>query len=179
MKKTGKDDFWSLAKTRALPKETRDYVPRIHAVIMMAQNPGKYGIDLPATPQATAPDEVSVPPGTDLRKVGECTGIGVGEMLSLNPALKRAATPLDGSFLLDVPHGKGVEVQRCIAQLPPSDLMSVQKHTVSSGQTLASLAKRYNTRVNDIVAVNNISKKHRLAKGTELLIPKAGVLTAD
>jgi len=179
MKKTGKDDFWSLAKTKALPKETRDYVPRIHAVIMMAQNPGKYGIELPRETQLLATDEVSVPAGTDLRVVGQCTGIGVGEMLTLNPALKRAATPLDGSFLLDVPKGKGAEVQRCVASLPPAQLLGVQKHTVASGQTLASLAKRYNTRVKDIVAVNGISARKHLAKGSELLIPRAGVLVGD
>ena len=66
-------------------------------------------------------------------------------------------------------------MERCVADVPASERVAVRKHTVASGQTLGAIAKRYNTRTADILRVNNVNPK-RIAKGTELLIPKAGVL---
>jgi membrane-bound lytic murein transglycosylase D len=178
MKRSGASDFWTLSERHVLPKETRDYVPRIHAAILMAREPAKYGFEVANTADELQVDHITVPEATDLRAVAQCSGGDLGKLLDLNPALKRRATPLNREFVLNVPTGQGAEVTRCVAQLPESERTAMQTHVVSSGQTLASLAKRYNTRVSDITQVNNLRGK-RLAKGTELVIPKAGVLLTD
>ena len=45
VKRTGYADFWELYKRNVLPKETRNYVPIILAVTIMAKNPAQYGLD--------------------------------------------------------------------------------------------------------------------------------------
>ncbi len=43
LKRVGVNDFWALAgKPRALPRETREYVPMILAAIVIARNPAQY-----------------------------------------------------------------------------------------------------------------------------------------
>ena len=42
--KNGGADFWELYDKQLLPKETRDYVPKILASISIARNPGQYGL---------------------------------------------------------------------------------------------------------------------------------------
>ena len=45
VKRTGYADFWELYRRNVLPKETRNYVPIIVAVTIMAKNPEQYGLD--------------------------------------------------------------------------------------------------------------------------------------
>jgi len=45
VKRTGYADFWELYNRDVLPKETRNYVPIILAVTIMAKNPAQYGLD--------------------------------------------------------------------------------------------------------------------------------------
>src|SRR5580704_7230170 len=44
VKRTGYADFWELYRRNVLPKETRNYVPIIVAVTIMAKNPSQYGL---------------------------------------------------------------------------------------------------------------------------------------
>jgi len=45
VKRTGYADFWELYKRNVIPKETRNYVPIILAVTIMAKNPTQYGLN--------------------------------------------------------------------------------------------------------------------------------------
>ncbi len=36
-------NFWYLYRVRALPQETREYVPKIIAVIIIGRNPNRFG----------------------------------------------------------------------------------------------------------------------------------------
>jgi membrane-bound lytic murein transglycosylase D len=45
VKRTGYADFWELYRRNVLPRETRNYVPIIVAVTIMAKNPAQYGLD--------------------------------------------------------------------------------------------------------------------------------------
>jgi cell wall-associated NlpC family hydrolase/LysM repeat protein len=54
------------------------------------------------------------------------------------------------------------------AALPAS---AVQTHTLKSGETLGSLARRYNVNVKELMAWNGIKHPEKLRDGTKLLIP--------
>ena len=45
VERTGYADFWELYKRGVLPQETRNYVPIIVAVTIMAKNPEQYGLE--------------------------------------------------------------------------------------------------------------------------------------
>jgi membrane-bound lytic murein transglycosylase D len=40
-------NFWYLYRVRALPAETREYVPKVAAVMIIGRNPGKFGFGPP------------------------------------------------------------------------------------------------------------------------------------
>jgi hypothetical protein len=42
-------NFWYLYRTRALPAETREYVPKVFAAIIIGRNPVRFGFSA-ATP---------------------------------------------------------------------------------------------------------------------------------
>ncbi len=174
----GTDDFWQLARTPALARETREYVPKIHAAILVAKDPSKYGLSVePEAPQLT--ERVEVGQGVDLRAVAKCAGADLEAVQQLNPQLRYAATPPQGGgFEVNVPAGLAEEeaITSCLAALTPAERQAFRVHVVGRGQTLAGVARRYGMTANKIAEINRLGRKKRLASGTQLIIPKADIL---
>jgi soluble lytic murein transglycosylase-like protein len=107
---TGTRDFWSLTHSRLLRDETKNYVPAIHAVTLISQEPEQYGF-------AVTPDEplsyerITVPKGTSLKHVASLSGIPFDELVRLNSELRMKQTPPDSPYHLKVPLGTGPALQ--------------------------------------------------------------------
>ena len=110
IKGTGTRDFWSLTNSRLLRDETKNYVPAIHAVTIISQEPEQYGF-------AVTPDEplsyerITVPKGTSLKHVATLSGISFDELVRLNSELRMKQTPPDSPYHLKVPLGSGAALQ--------------------------------------------------------------------
>ena len=56
-------DFWELARNKQLPRETRNYVPKFMAAMIIGQNLEKYGFSIeadeacPSSPRCPYPKE--------------------------------------------------------------------------------------------------------------------------
>jgi membrane-bound lytic murein transglycosylase D len=166
----GTDNFWDLAQTRAFRAETRNYVPMIHAAIVVAKAPALYGFDVEPEPLIEA-DSVRVADAVDLRVVAECAGSSLDRLRLLNPALRRLATPAHRSFDVRVPKGTAASTDACLRAIPAERRVAFRAHTVARGQTLASIARQYGTRTADIAQANGLSTGKKLARGQELIIP--------
>jgi membrane-bound lytic murein transglycosylase D len=177
-----KTDYWELRKTRALRPETKNYVPLIHAAIVVAKSPERYGfvVTKDARPEW---EQVAVKGAYDLRVVADCVGEPVETLRVLNPELRRLATPADRSYDLRVPPGRGETLRQCLAELPADKKVAYRKHVVRRGQTLASIARANGVSAQAIAEANLIVPQRRLRPGTELVIPvpagKARVVTAS
>ena len=169
IRRHGTNDFWELARARALPRETRDYVPRIQAAILMAKAPQRYGFEIdPDAPQPPL-DTVQVDGPFALRDVARCTGLDMETLQDLNPELIKPATPAHRAFDLKVPQGRADGAAACLGSVT-----RVKTHVVRrGGTTLGSVAEQYGTRVADLARVNGLvtRRKMKLARGTELIIP--------
>jgi membrane-bound lytic murein transglycosylase D len=167
------EDFWTLVQRGAFSKETREYVPKIHAAITVAAAPQDYGLDVQLDKPVKAealPTEVSV----DLRVVAECAGTNLAELKQLNPGLKRLMTPTGRAFELRVPEGTADEASACLASIPANK--KVRVHVIRKGQTLSTVAQKYGTNAKVLADANRIGIKTRLAQGTEIIIPPSDVL---
>jgi membrane-bound lytic murein transglycosylase D len=164
------NDYWKLRETRAFRRETKNYVPLIHAAVVVAKAPEEYGFAI--APEAPAAYETGPVNGAvDLRVIAECLETPVADIQQLNPQLRRMATPANRTFDLRVPVGKGGSVEACVASIPPEKRVRFRTHVVARGQTFASIAKTNGVRARDVAEANNLSMKKRLAVGTELIIP--------
>lgn len=170
MKKYKANDFWSLAKTRGLARETRNYVPLIHAAIVVAKAPEKYGFTV--TPDAPlAYDRVAVQGAVDLRTIAECAGADIEDVRQLNPELRRLATPANRTFDVRIPPGVGEAAKTCLDSLPADKRLRFRTHTVARGQTLSVIGRRYGLTARDLAAANGFSVSRRLLIGQELIVP--------
>ncbi len=165
-----KTDFWQLRRTRALRPETKNYVPLIHAAVVIAKAPERYGFTITA---GTRPEweTVAVDGAWDMRIVSECTGTPVETLRELNPELRRLATPADRRYDLRVPPGRGVGLGDCLAAQPADKRVSYRTLVVRRGQTLASIARAHGVSAQLVAETNYLSPGRRLRPGTELVIP--------
>src|SRR6476660_6883960 len=114
IERTGYADFWELYRRNVLPKETKNYVPIILALTLIAKDAPHYGIAVdPETPAAT--DIVKPGRAIDLRLVAETIDVDVETLRGLNPSLLRLATPDDPAFELRLPVGSAVKFSAEIA----------------------------------------------------------------
>ena len=111
VERTGYADFWELYRRGVLPQETRNYVPIIVAVTIMAKNPTQYGLEnvVPDTPAPT--DQVSINYPVDLRLVAECLDTSSETLQQLNPSLLRMTTPKEQTFTLNLPAGSQGQIR--------------------------------------------------------------------
>lgn len=166
----GTNDFWELSKTRAFRRETKNYVPLIHAAIIVAKAPEKYGFDVSAEPELKS-ESVPVQGAVDLRVLSECADTSLEQLRLLNPELRRLATPAGRTYDLRVPVGTGSSLVECLASVPAEKRVQFRTHVVARGQSLYSIARRYGLRSTDIAAANGLSSRQALTVGKELIIP--------
>src|SRR5712675_1158096 len=170
IERTGYADFWELYKRNVLPRETKNYVPIIVALTLIAKDAAHYGIQAdPEPPVAT--DMVKPGRAIDLRLVAETIDVDVETLRSLNPSLLRLATPEDPSFELHLPAGTAGKFSAEIADIPADKWVSWRRHRVETGETLASIGKKYHVTQVAIAAANNLEHGAELSAGEKLIIP--------
>jgi membrane-bound lytic murein transglycosylase D len=96
------DLYWEIIED--LPRETRAYVPKMLALILLGQAAQDYGFDVkPANPVEF--DRVWVPGRTSLRWVANAVDAPVSKLRELNPHLVRGVSPPDMLYPVRVPLG--------------------------------------------------------------------------
>jgi membrane-bound lytic murein transglycosylase D len=173
VKRTGYADYWQLYKRNVLPKETRNYVPIILAVTIMAKNPEQYGLDKVVTEKPVPSDAVKIDYPVDLRLVAECIDASTSTLQDLNPSLLRLTTPKDREFELHLPAGTKDRYLSAITAIPPDMRVWWRYHKVAPGDTLTSVARAFRTSPQAIVQANNLDGDENLHVESELIIPVA------
>jgi membrane-bound lytic murein transglycosylase D len=171
VKRTGYADFWELYKRNVLPKETRNYVPIILAVTIMAKNPAQYGLGDISPEQPVPYDTVKIDYSVDLRLVAQCLDVSPTTLQDLNPSLLRLATPNDVPFELHLPVGTREHYLAAIEPIPSQMRVWWRYHEVAQGDTLASIARTYRTSLQAIEQENHVQRDDQLQPDSKLIIP--------
>jgi membrane-bound lytic murein transglycosylase D len=174
IKRSGKDDFWTLSSTkRFLPRETRDYVPLILAAVIIAKNPAQYGMNL-APEELPIYETVTLPAAVDLRRIAEWSGTPVQTIQDLNPELRRWTTPVRANdYSLKVPAGTADLIRAGLLSASADALAPLNRHSVKKGETLATIAKKLKVSRADLAEANYLSTRAKLTAGQQLIIPRA------
>jgi membrane-bound lytic murein transglycosylase D len=164
--RSGYADFWEIYARGLIPQETRNYVPNILAVILIAKNPEKYGFSVKPEPPLKY-DHVKVNNLVDLRLVSDATDTPYEMLLALNPDLKRAVTPPGVEHLLRVPPGKGRLLQAALMRIPPEKRASWRMLTAQVGDSFESISRKTGVSEAAIEQVNGAVIK----PGQKVIIP--------
>jgi membrane-bound lytic murein transglycosylase D len=170
IRRSGSRDFWILREY--LPRETRNYVPAFIASVIVAKQPEKYGF----TPTVDKPwtfETIEVPDALDLQFLSKESGIALDKLRELNPAIRRDLTPARSTTTLRLPPGTTASAEAALSSTPRDQWAPRMIHTVRSGDSLYSIARKYGSSVSAIRQANSL-RGSLIRPGQNLIVPRFG-----
>lgn len=172
IRNSGSRDFWKLSREGHLPTETRNYLPKLFAVLHIAKNPAKYGFENIQYQDPLVYDEVTLSSSTDLDIVARLCGVDNEAIQKLNPELKRWCTPPDTKeYTLRIPAGTRDAFLNAYTEIPANQRSNYSHYRIRSGDTLGALAARFGVKTRDIMTLNRIKSPRSLRIGTDIILP--------
>jgi membrane-bound lytic murein transglycosylase D len=168
--RAGSANFWMIYPYIA--QETRNYVPNILAVILIAKNPEKYGFKNIKPEAPMAYDVVQVPTATSLQLVADATDTTVDHIRALNPELKREVTPRGDAYNVRIPAGRAKQFASLLQRISPDKRETARVISVAPGEELQNVANRTGISVAQLQAMNGGLD---LKATTKLVVPNSSV----
>ncbi|MCK5810845.1 MAG: transglycosylase SLT domain-containing protein [Cocleimonas sp.] len=182
-------DYWNLR----LPKETREYVPRLLAYKEIIRNPRRYGIQLPRAASRPVLTSIWLNRAVDLRQAARRAGLPANTLTELNPSYLQGITTPRLSKRVILPVNIAGRVQPILRSMPTvrdsnyryaryskkkyskryksykKSKKRVITHRVRRGETLYKIAVRHGTTVKKIMRMNKM-RSSRVKAGKRIRI---------
>lgn len=169
------DNFWSLAQHKYLRLETKRYVPKLIAAIIIAKNPEKYGFNNINYAKPMAYETLRVGPGLNLDAVALLCGTSAKEIKQLNRELKTGRTPLNKKYYdVQIPVGSKQLAEANLPRLHRVASTGYKTHIIRKGDTISAICRRYNINKTTLLKINNL-RSSKLIAGKHLRIPQGSI----
>jgi membrane-bound lytic murein transglycosylase D len=162
-----KTDFWSLP----LPRETRNYIPRLLALAQIIAHARTYNVFLPKISNAPYFSIIPIQSQITLTQVARLTDVDESRIQQLNPGLRRWATPPGMNYNLLVPSASAKKFESGIKKLAGKEKITWIYHEVRTGETLANIARNYHTTTQVLRKANGFAQREKVTNGQGILVP--------
>jgi membrane-bound lytic murein transglycosylase D len=179
----GTTDFWTLARSRFLRRETKEFVPAIHAATLIGRDPVRYGFDL-SEPEQAEIETIAVPPATHLRVLSAAAGMPFETLRAFNPVLIKGITPPGRPYDLRIPADFSERILAALAAKKRAGAPAKggsagrggEMHVVQPGETVATIAQQHGVTVAEVVRWNNLESPDRIHPGERLRVAPVRLL---
>lgn len=115
------NNFWTLADMGLLSDETKNYVPKVLAAMLIAKAPALYGFREIEYHLPESFEYFHIPGGTDLEKLAGHLGVSAKHLKELNPELTHGYVPRGiTDHLIRIPKGSKLAVSDYVKSKMPS-----------------------------------------------------------
>lgn len=159
-------DFWHLN----LSQQTMEFVPRILAFAQLAAEADKYQIALPHIPDRPYFVTVDIARQIELSVAAELAKLPLEEIERLNPGYRRGATDSHGNHRLLIPVAQAETLNYKLSLFPAERAAGWQHYRVKEGDSLESIAQRFDTSAMTIQQLNELDT-NSLRTGEKLVLP--------
>ncbi|MCB1827851.1 MAG: transglycosylase SLT domain-containing protein, partial [Coxiellaceae bacterium] len=159
-------DYWDLQ----LPNQTENYVPKLLAISAIIADPAKYHIQLPYVPNRPFFASVTLTSQMDLNEISKFSSVSIPVLKSLNPGLQRWATAPNGNFTLLLPATSVGAFENNLQKVIGQKHVGWIYHQVTNGESLATIASKYDTSMSKLAKVNNLHSGS-VKVGSAILVP--------
>ena len=159
-------DFWSLN----VPVQTKNYVPKYIALRELIFNSENYGVKLPQIPYEPVVKKISIPGQVEVLTLSEYLDIKPELLYKLNAGYTKWASAPENESVFYIPSEKYILFEDEDNPFKNSNQINWISHIVQSGDSLWSLASKYDTEVKIIKKINYLNND-LLSINDTLLIP--------
>ena len=153
-----------------LPKETRDYVPKLQAVKNIVSDPERFDLTLADIPDAPYFTVVRTSRKMDVKVAAELAEMPVDEFLSLNPQHNRPVIAGADEATILLPYDKAA-VFAAKLELTDQPMVTWQAYKLKPNETLPQVASRFGLPLETLRTVNGIGPRAKVPAGHALLVP--------
>ena len=165
----------------ALPRETLGYVPKLQAIKNIVRDPAAYGVELPAIRNEPYFAVLRKTRDIDIETAARLAEMPLDEFRDLNPSFNRPVIVGAGQANLLLPADRAEIFLANLAAYESTGqpLASWATYTVQSTDTVDAIAARVGVSADHLREANRIPKRHRLAAGSTILIPRDETMADD
>ncbi|BCK87327.1 membrane-bound lytic murein transglycosylase D [Sideroxyarcus emersonii] len=155
-----------------MPRETRNYVPKLLAVKNIVADPARFGLQLAKIPDEPYFATVATSQHIDVKVAAELADISMDEFMALNPGHNRPVIlqEKDGDNVLLLPVDK-VDTFRSNLAKTNQRLVSWQPYESKKGESFENIATHFGLTLAELRAANGLSKYAQESNGQTLLVP--------
>lgn len=156
-----------------MPRETRNYIPKLQAMRNIIANPERYGIKLADVPNQPYFATVTTRRHIDIRLAASFAEMPLDEFRFLNPAHNKAVIKSNGSETIVLPIEK-IAIFQSNLEGHNRPLVTWQTYTVKRSDLPEQIAAKHGMTLAQLKEVNGITGKKQIAAGQTLLVPLKG-----
>ena len=169
--KYGVNNFWDLASKDYLALETKRYVPKLIASLIIAKQPEKFGFTQLAYQKPSSYDTLTVPPGMGLEAVAMLTNSNLETIKQLNHELRLSKTPPNvPDYEVKIPVATASLAKKNMPRLHSTVKTAYKTHKINKKDTLTSVCTLYDVSKTTLLKANNL-RSGALRTGQNLRIP--------
>lgn len=159
-----------------LPKETKNYLPKLQAIKNIVANPEQYGITIKPIDDTPYFTSVALPEQIDKALLSTLAEIPHEELNALNPQLKRPVVTRQSvqGIYLPIDAAERFEANLSVYDRP---LVSWQTYTLPAGERLSKVAKQFDISANKLGKLNQVSTHRRHKQPISILVPNKTALS--
>ncbi|BBM89656.1 membrane-bound lytic murein transglycosylase D [Spirochaetota bacterium] len=167
-------NFWHLIENSYIKGETANYVPKYIAVVTMIKNPQRYGISLPKEQMETPVRTFTVSDATEIELLIKCAEMPRELFTRYNTSLLRWTTPPLRTYKIYIPNQYYDTLVTNLAKIPPEERVTFREYFIKIGDTLSTIAARFNIPANPIAILNDLKSLNEIRAGEILILPIRG-----
>jgi len=154
-----------------MPRETRNYFPKLQAVKNIIADPARFGLTLAYVPDQPYFATVKTDRHIDVKLAAELAEISVDEFRILNPAHnKPVIRAVDGAETLLLPVSN-VETFQKNLQGYDAPLVTWQAYRLKRRDRLSKIAAKHGVSTSYLKEVNSINPRRRVRPGQTIVVP--------
>ena len=160
-----------------LPKETKNYVPKLFAIKNIISNPSKYGLELPKVKNQPYFEVVKVDRNIDSQVIARLAEISLEEFRLLNPQHKRPVIKVKNlSQEINLPY-QHIHIFNYNFHGYKKPLSNWSAYKPKKKESVAQVAKKFGIDRKILIQVNRLERRKSFRRNSTILIPNKDAIT--
>ena len=155
-----------------MPRETRQYVPKLQAIKNIIRNPATFNTALPNVANHPYFDQVKISRDIDVAMAARLAEISVDDFKALNPSLNKPMVIASLTPRILLPWEAAPRFRENLARLGNNRLASWTLWTAPTTMTVAQAAEQTGATEDQLREINRIPPRMMVRAGSALMVPR-------